>query len=150
MSRSQLPPGQQEVTEVADRLHSAAIHLLRGLRPVDAESGLTAARLSALSVVVFGGPIRVGDLARAEQVKPPTISRMLKQLVSDGLVERSLDPGDGRAQLIRATARGRALLMEARARRVQALAKRISQMPDQDFEHLSRLLPLLESLRGDG
>ena len=61
-------------TELADRLHSAAIHLLRRLRREDDASGLGAPQLSALSVIVFAGPITLGALARAEQVRPPTIS----------------------------------------------------------------------------
>ena len=77
---------------VADRLHSAAIHLLRRLRSEDAASGLTAPRLSALSVLVFGGPRSIGDLAAAEQVRPPTISRLVRELERDGLVTRTVHP----------------------------------------------------------
>ncbi len=51
--------------ELADRLHSAAIHLLRRLRREDDASGLPAPQLSALSVIVFGGPIAIGALADA-------------------------------------------------------------------------------------
>ena len=73
-------------TEVADRLHSAAIHLLRRIRKVDEASGLSAARLSALSVLVFGGATTVGALARAEQVSAPTMSRLVSGLERDGFV----------------------------------------------------------------
>ena len=74
--------------ELADRLHSAAIHLLRRLRRQDDASGLPAPQLSALSVIVFGGRITLGDLAQAEQVRPPTITRVVAALEEDGLVER--------------------------------------------------------------
>ncbi len=77
MKRQEESPSVE--VEIADRLHSAAIHLLRRLRVEDERSGLTSPQLSALSVIVFGGPITVGNLARAEQVRPPTISRLLQE-----------------------------------------------------------------------
>ena len=95
-------------TALAERLHSAAIHLLRRLRAEDDASGLTAPRLSALSVLVFGGPRTVGELARAEQVRAPTISRLVAGLERDGLVRRERDPDDARVQRIRATRAGEA------------------------------------------
>jgi DNA-binding MarR family transcriptional regulator len=76
---------------LADQLHSAAIHLLRQLRKEDDASGLSAPRLSALSVVVFGGPITLGALARAEQVKPPTMTRLVDALEKDGYVKRDAE-----------------------------------------------------------
>src|SRR5512132_2084709 len=91
-------------TEVADRIHSAAIRLLRALRRQDDKWGLSAPRLSALSVVVFGGPIKLGDLARAEQVRPPTMTKLVRALESARLVTRRVDADDGRVTWISATA----------------------------------------------
>src|SRR3954451_3593217 len=108
--------------EIANRLHSAAIHLLRRARRVDAESHLPAPQLSALSVIVFGGPITLGDLAQAEQVRPPTISRLVAALEEDGLVERITASDDRRVVHVKATARGAKLLQEGRQRRVASLA----------------------------
>ena len=68
----------QEVDAVADRLHSAAIHLLRRLRVEDEALGISAPRLSVLSVLVFAGPMRIGELAHAEQVEPPTMTRLVR------------------------------------------------------------------------
>src|SRR5690349_25156897 len=85
---SRVEIARSESLELADRLHSAAIHLLRRLRREDDASGLPAPQLSALSVIVFGGPIALGDLAKAEQVRPPTITRVVAALEADGLVER--------------------------------------------------------------
>ena len=98
--------GRTRAVEVADRLHSAAIHLLRWLRREDEAAGLSPARLSALSVVVFGGPLPIGELARAEQVRPPTMTRLVQALERDGLVAREPDPADGRVTRVRATAEG--------------------------------------------
>jgi DNA-binding MarR family transcriptional regulator len=108
---------------IADRLHSAAIHLLRRVRRVDVATGLPAARLSALSVVVFGGPISLGDLAAAEQVRPPSMSRIIRELEDQGLVVRDADPSDRRAIRISATPAGERLLMRGRSARIDRLAE---------------------------
>ena len=131
---------------LADRLHSAAIHLLRSIRRVDEASGLSAPRLSALSVVVFAGPIRLGDLARAEQVRAPTMTRLVQELEKSGLVRRAPDPADGRAMRIAATGRGRRLLMEGRKRRVGELEKRIKALPMAERRALQAALDVIEAL----
>ena len=99
--RASAPPDPPEA--LADALHSAAIHLLRRLRREDDATGLSPARLSALSVVVFGGPLRISDLARAEQVRTPTITPIVAALEADGLIAREPDARDARASILRAT-----------------------------------------------
>lgn len=136
----------EDGVEVAERLHSAAIHLLRRLRAEDEGSGLTAPRLSALSVVVFGGPLTMGELAAAEQVRPPTVSRLVRDLESVGLVERRRDPSDARVQLVSATPAGRQLLEEGRRRRVAALSLELAALPRSDQELLRRAALLLERI----
>jgi DNA-binding MarR family transcriptional regulator len=138
--------GTPSPDELADRLHSAAIHLLRSLRREDARSGLTAPRLSALSVVVFGGPLTIGELAAAEQVRPPTMTRLIDALERDGLVTRTRDAGDGRVTRIDATARGQRLLAAGRARRVAALARQMATLAAADRATLARAAALIESL----
>jgi DNA-binding MarR family transcriptional regulator len=123
-------------TELADRLHSAAIHLLRRLRREDARTGLSGPRLSALSVVVFAGPLTLGELAAAEQVRPPTMTRLVRALEARGLVTRESDEQDGRVVRLRATAKGRRLMAEGRARRVRALARELERL---DAEELAAL-----------
>lgn len=109
--------------ELADRVHGAAIRLLRALRTSDDADGLTAPRASALSVLVFGGPLTLGALAAAEQVRPPTMTRLVQEMVRDGLVRVKGDPADGRIKQAEATAKGRKLLLEGRDRRVRRLAQ---------------------------
>src|SRR5215813_13919511 len=109
--------------DLADGLHSAAIHLLRRLRREDDASGLPAPQLSALSVIVFGGPITLGALAAAEQVRPPTITKLVATLEASGLVERETDADDRRIARVKATPRGAKLLHEGRQRRVASLAE---------------------------
>jgi DNA-binding MarR family transcriptional regulator len=128
----------------ADRLHSAAIHLLRLLREEDAASGVSAARLSALSVVVFAGPVTLGRLAEAEQVRPPTISGIVSGLERDGLVRRRPDPHDRRVQWVHATAKGRRVLSRARQRRIQAFVSRLRGLSREELATLERAAELIE------
>jgi DNA-binding MarR family transcriptional regulator len=131
---------------LADRLHSAAIHLLRRLRREDDASGLPAPQLSALSVIVFGGPITLGALAAAEQVRPPTISKLIATLEEAGLVEREIDATDRRIVRVKATARGTRLLQEGRTRRVASLAAALAELPSTDRATLARAVPVLEKV----
>jgi DNA-binding MarR family transcriptional regulator len=130
----------------ADRLHSAAIHLLRLVRSVDAQSGLTAARLSVLSVLVFGGDRRITELASAEQVQPPTMSRLIDGLERDGFVHRRSEPNDARAARVRATAKGRAALESARGRRVDALEGLLRQLTTEQVATLAAASEIIERL----
>lgn len=132
--------------DIADRLHSAAIHLLRRLRVEDAVSGLTAPRLSALSVIVFGGAITLGDLAAAEQVSPPTVSRLVRDLEAEGLVRVHAAAEDARVRRVEATAKGRHLLREGRTRRVSRLARDLEALPERDRDTLARAVDILERL----
>ena len=123
--------------ELAGRIHSAAIHLLRRLRREDAGSGLNAPRLSALSVIVFAGEVTLGDLAAAEQVRPPTMTRMVDALAELGLVEKRPNAKDGRSTLIRATPAGKELMLAGRERRVRALAAEIARLDPGEREQLA-------------
>jgi DNA-binding MarR family transcriptional regulator len=129
---------------LADQLHSAAIHLLRRLRIRDLASGIGPAQLSALSVLVFGGgPRSLGELADAEQVRPPTMSRIVAGLERAGLVRRHATE-DGRRMGLTATAKGTKLLQQARNRRVESLAQALASLSETDLRQLielNRLLP---------
>lgn len=140
----QAPPARV----VADRLHSAAIHLLRRLRVEDKAIGLSGPRASALSAIVFRGPIAMGALADAEQVRPPTITRLVAGLERAGLVRRFNDRSDGRVQLVAATPVGRRLLNKGRSRRVERLRRGIAQLTMEDQRLLGRAAELMETLRG--
>ena len=131
---------------LADRLHTAAIHLLRRLRREDDAAGLSAPRLSALSVVVFGGPITIGALAAAEQVRAPTMSRLVAALEVQGLVRRVSDRTDHRIVRVEATARGRALLQAGRRRRVGVLTGDIRELSTAERRTLTTAIPLFERL----
>jgi len=128
---------------VADRLHSASIHLLRRLRKQDATTGEGPARLSALSVLVFGGPKTLGELAAAEQVKPPTMSRIVAGLEHSRLVKITTDPHDARRMRIRATGKGIALLHKGRELRVTDLAKHLERASPAEIVILDQAVEIL-------
>jgi DNA-binding MarR family transcriptional regulator len=138
-----------EVGRVADRLHSAAIHLLRRLRVEDEALGISAPRLSVLSVLVFAGPRRIGELARVEQVEPPTMSRLVDGLVRDGLAVREPDPDDARAVQVRATPTGARTLRRGRARRLETLRTTLASLSPTDLAALGSGVEVLERALGD-
>ncbi|HET7440044.1 MAG TPA: MarR family transcriptional regulator [Terriglobales bacterium] len=133
-----------ELAEVADRLHSAAIHLLRRVRKQDTATGEGPARLSALSVLVFGGPTTLGQLAAAEQVKAPTMSRIVAGLKRSGLVDIVSDRKDARRLQIRATKKGMQLLQQGRERRIRYLAEHLETLNQRELKNLRQAVGLLE------
>lgn len=139
------PDTASPVLELADRIHSAAIHLLRRLRVRDRESGIGPAQLSALSVLVFGGPRSLGELADAEQVRPPTMSRIVAGLQRARLVRRNATE-DGRRIRLEATAKGVALMWEGRKRRVESLSVALGSLSEEDREKLGAAVGLFQTV----
>jgi len=135
---------RRQAIDVADRLHSASIHVLRRVRAQDARSGLSAARLSAMSVIVFGGPVTLGRLAEAEQVSAPTMTRMVAALEEEGLVARQADSRDRRVVWLRPTERGRRTLEEGRRRRVRALAAALAALDARELDVVAEAIGLIE------
>jgi len=120
--------------------------MLRSLREVDREAGLTPARLSALSVLVFGGPCTLGALAAAEGVAGPTMTRIVDGLIAQGLAQRRPHTSDGRAVSVAATAHGEALMRAAQQRRIDALAASLADLPPPARRQLISSAPLLDEL----
>jgi DNA-binding MarR family transcriptional regulator len=136
----------QEAFEAADRMHSAAIHLLRGLRIRDRESGIGPAQLSALSVLVFAGPKSLAELAQIEQVKPPTMSRIVAALVRTKLVRIVTNHTDRRAVVISPTTNGIKLMQQARVRRVESLARAVTALRESEIVLLRQAARIMEEL----
>jgi DNA-binding MarR family transcriptional regulator len=130
--------------QAADKLHSASIHVLRRVAREDPASGLSAARLSALSVLVFGGPRTLGELAAAEQVRPPTMTNIVRGLEQAGLVRRESDPSDGRIVRARATAKGERILQRARERRIASLGDGLAALSPDEVARVHEAAELVE------
>ena len=143
---SRRPAKSKTVTRVAESVHSTAVRLLRGLRRVDDQSGVSSARLSVLSVLVFAGEQTLGQLARIEQVSAPTMTRLIDGLQADGLIRRFPDPHDRRVVRARVLAKGRRLLLTARDRRVALLAQRLGTLDADDLSTVGKAATLLSTL----
>lgn len=135
--------------DTAMHLHSAAIRLLRAVRVADAETGVSAPKLSALSVLTFGGPMSLGALAKVEQVRAPTMSKLVADLEADGLVAKRADKADRRGVRIEVTAKGRALMEEGRKRRLALLSKRLGRLSAIERTHLSAAADLMLRLAAE-
>ncbi len=145
-TRARTPAPAVTPHAIADRLHSAAIHLLRRLRRTDDATGLSPARLSALSVVVFAGPRTLGEVASIEQVRPPTMTHLVRGLEQQGLVRREPDDDDKRVARISATRKGRRLLERGRQLRLRGLTERILTLDAPDVAALEAAIPIIERL----
>ena len=133
-----------QLHDMASGLHKAAIRLLRMVRREDRLTGISPPRLSALSVLVFGGPKSLAELAAVEEVKAPTMSRIVEGLVKDGLATREADPANRRKVRIAATEEGRRRLEAGRERRVRVLRERLSKLAESEQRALARGVEILE------
>jgi DNA-binding MarR family transcriptional regulator len=133
--------------DVADRLHSAAIHLLRRARRTDPLTGVSPAQLSALSVLM-SGPKTLGDLAAAEQVRPPTMSRLVSEMERVGVARKTNDRDDARVVRVRATPKGLRALSRGRSMRIEAIERLISELDHQDLATIERAVGMIENLLG--
>ena len=134
--------------ELADRLHSAAIHLLRRARRGDPLTGATPAQLSALSVLM-GGPKTLGDLAAAEQVRAPTISRLAAEMERIALIRRREDPNDARVVHVELTAKGRRVLGKGRDLRIADIEGRVRRLDQPQIATLERAVGIIEGMLRD-
>ena len=136
------PPSREETVR---KVHSTALHLMRYVRAQDIALGVPPARLSALSVIVFGGKTSLSELAKAEQVRPPTMSRIIDALVRDGLVKREIDKKDRRSVIITATDKGTRIMHEGRSRREKRLLDLLQPLRKEEIELLDRASEILSS-----
>ena len=137
---------QSSPHDLAARLHGAAIRLLRRVRREDAAMGLPPGQASALSVLVFGGAMAAGELARIEQVRAPTMTRMIDALEQRGLVRREADASDRRSIRVVATGAGVRVMQAGRERRVRALAQSLGQLGAGERATLAAAAAILERL----
>ncbi len=128
---------------VAEQVHKASIRLLRAMRAADAESGLSGPKLSALSVLAFAGPQSLGALARLEQVRAPTMSKLVAELEREGLAVKRADKSDRRGVRIEVTAKGRALMEKGRQRRLALISAGFGGFSQDDLATLEAAAALM-------
>ena len=150
LGRIHLPGMTKEhsLEEVGRSLHSNAIHLLRNVRSEDTAMGIGPAQASALSVVAFGGPLSLNELAAAEQVRPPTMSRIVEALVREGLVKREANKTDRRSITISPTEKGTKIMLEGRGRREKRLIRLLSELDAREIRCLGDASKILSRILG--
>lgn len=136
--------------EAADRIHSAAIHLLRRVAREDPASGVSPARLSALSVLVYGGPKTVTELAASERVRPPTMSRLVASMEQEGLLRRAPHETDGRSVRLEVTGNGRAALERGREARLSLLEGLLASADEREIAVVAEAAAIVERVLRSG
>ena len=129
---------------VATDLHRASLRLLRRLRQVDQDLGISTARLSALSVLVFVGPQTVSRLASLEQVSQPTMTSLVQGLMAQKLVRAASDPHDRRVRRLQPTTRGKQLLLRGQKKRIDALLAIMTPLSKPDWQTLANAAKLIQ------
>lgn len=135
-----------KLTDEAGRYVTVAVQLTRWLRAMDPRPALTGAQASALAVIVYAGEITPSRLAELEEVKRPTVARLLTQLESLGAIKRTVSKKDGRSAVLSATHKGRALIRDGHVRRVAPFAAAIWRLSPKEQHVIMQALPVLEAL----
>ncbi|HEX8802880.1 MAG TPA: MarR family transcriptional regulator [Acidimicrobiales bacterium] len=138
-----------EIDDLAVRLRLATARLARQLRQ-QAGSGLSPSQHSVLASIDVNGSLTLGELAAIEQVAPPTITRIVAKLADDGLVARTVDPGDRRVARVSVTPDGHRRIEHSRSRRDAWLAKRLVTLAPADVARLAPAVDVLEELASGG
>jgi DNA-binding MarR family transcriptional regulator len=136
-------PPDTDLAGLASHLRLSVFRASRTLRR-ESQAGISPTLLAALSTIERHGPITAGDLAAHEQVRKPTVTRILGALVEEGLVERSVDPADRRIAWVRLTADGRALMRTVRRRTDRYLAERLRRLEPSELADLERAAAILD------
>lgn len=141
-----MSPSPAVTADLAHDLRLAVMRLARRARQERADHGLPLGQLSALATLDRMGPLTPGALAQHEQVRPPSMSKVLANLHEAGLVERVADPADGRSQVVSLTPKAKRLLREDRRRRDEWMAALLLGLDPDDRARLAAALPVLEVL----
>ena len=136
-------PPATDLAGLASHLRLSVFRASRTLRR-ESQAGISPTLLAALSTIERHGPITAGDLAAHEQVRKPTVTRILGALVDEGLVERSVDPMDRRIAWVRLTTEGRALMRTVRRRTDRYLAERLRKLEPSELADLERAAAILD------
>jgi DNA-binding MarR family transcriptional regulator len=127
-------------------MHSASIHLLRRVSREDTAAGVSPARLSALSVLVFAGPKTMSELAVMERVKVPTMSRLVAAMEEEGLVRRERHSTDARSVVLHPTPKGRRILDRARELRLSLLEVLLSKATPREIATVHEAAEIVDRL----
>jgi len=126
-------------------LREVTLRMTRRLRR-HSDPELTLSQMSALSTLERHGPLRVGDLARHEQIGKSSVTRMIARLEGLGHLDRRVDDADGRSFHVALTQQGQELLTAANDRANAYLAERVAGLSAADRAAVRAALPALQRL----
>jgi DNA-binding MarR family transcriptional regulator len=141
--RMRSAPPDTDLAGLASHLRLSVFRASRTLRR-ESQSGISPTLLAALSTIDRHGPITAGDLATHEQVRKPTVTRILASLLEEGLIERTPDPLDRRVAWVQLTPAGRSLMRTVRRRSDRFLARRLARLDAGDLATLERAAEILD------
>ena len=134
--------------EIATELNSAVTHFSRAIRAIDDRQPVGRAPLSALAVLVFGGPRSLTELADSEGVTPVTMHHTVRRLIAEGYAKQKQNPNDARSVIVEVTAKGRRTMMKARQDRLDWMLGNLSGLTEQEAALLRRTAAVLNSWAG--
>jgi DNA-binding MarR family transcriptional regulator len=145
-----MSPQQQSVdhAELATRFRFALFPLVRQLRQHNVD--LTPSQASALASIARRGPLTVGELAKAERVSSPMITKIAKGLEEEGLVTRTADATDKRVTQLAITRDGERRLERSRSRKNAWLAQQLKNLSTDELEAIESVIPVLERITARG
>ena len=133
----------------APDLRIAVMRLARRLRTERDSDAMTPSQMAVLATLLREGPMSPGDLAVAERVQPPSMTRILHTLLEQGLVDRTAHPTDRRQVLYQVTAVAEKMVRRDRARRDQWLSQRLAMLSEEELAAVEAAIPLLNRLALD-
>ncbi|HKT03287.1 MAG TPA: MarR family transcriptional regulator [Rugosimonospora sp.] len=132
--------------QVSAQLGDAITRFNRRLRQTRPVGELTQNQLSVLTSLELAGALTPRELADAERVAPPTMTKVLAKLEERGLVQRSPHPTDGRQVILSATEAGRAVIAEQRRVKDQWLTRMLAELPAAERDTLARAAEILNRI----
>ena len=133
----------------APDLRIAVMRLARRLRTERASDAMTPSQMAVLATLLRSGPMSPGELADAERVQPPSMTRILHSLLAQDMVSREPHPTDRRQVRYQATAQAEKMVQQDRQRRDRWLSRRLAELTDEELQAIGEAIPLLNRLALD-
>lgn len=140
------PPRPGRRLDLASELRLVTQRTARRIRSESDPASLTEGQYCVLGTLTRHGPATPRELAAADGVQPPTMTRTLASLEAQGLVGRGPHPSDGRQVIISLTEAGTGLVRETTRRRTEWVAKRLARLTTQERATLREAVTILREM----
>lgn len=133
-------------SQLTSLLNEAISRLGRRLRQARPVGELTQNQISILTSLELAGALTPRELADAERVQPPTITKVVAKLEDRGLIQRTPHPTDRRQVILSATAAGRDVILEQRRVKDEWLTRKVARLSAQERETLREAAEILNRI----